>query len=893
MGRETQKREKSFTDNITRLIPLPNRAPPRAGDPPENAPARLAAAQQKAPNLRPAVATSAPSQTTDFSPASLLRYLLNWGLDAFFSLPSSEIRAMGLRDELAAHQGIGGASAMAVALHWAHGVDSHYNIADAQIELGLFTSEQRDKWALLAGTILTSIECRQLSMAEGVAYLRAGYRQIVRPRLAGECPLIFSGQQASSPAQQHAPGQMADQATILFPWDSSRSEKAAAPEPGAHAAPGEARDQARAPDPDSAYTNDGEIADIVLPLSAAGALQRDLIYHLELSCGENDRRCANEERREIVQRVIDSIALSESGVYYLEFLSNDANISARVTIVHRHGCQNIYADERGRPKMIAQNMSSQRGYLLGKTSAHFAVVRVSGIGFATDVLKAQMPFSDVMDAFSATAETQFRARLEALTGGNGEQVEGEIIRGAEPLTSLQSGIDRVSGGGGKKSGPYLLIRVARDGSAQPLVLTRKGIYDERGRERLHIASGKWRLPLRDKPLKRWYLTAINDAVGTLSAHLCGPQLLSKSATARAVYSLFSSTKAFTTSTLLEDLTHWIEGGYFAPSDTPEWVDCAADLMCSLDIAALMLYLPDIAALRKFLQRHVPKLRSRASRRIEIVERVKQVVKQFGPDRLWAASPRDNEVKAVLEWVEQGFIVNDEALELARQSEADFYNALGMVARRCGFGDIESLKKVLRAKLPALLLQKKSVVNPVKIIDSLDRLSDRGTDEIEITDADFIETLALIGIKIHSIDLYARDLRALDLSPLAYVGARLNRLNLSNADLSGVNFTGICMQQADFSHSNLESTCCIKVQASQANFSASSIDNVDFSAANLQNAIFHQASLAGADFSGADLRGADFTDADLRGANFSEAIVDDADFTGALLEDSILPLGGLE
>jgi len=642
----------------------------------------------------------------------------------------------------------------------------------------LFSTDQRDRWALLASTVLMCIDNRQISIDQGKEYLSSGYRIIVNSGKSGHV----------------------------------RQEQ---------------------PVPRNGYD---EAPDIVKPIVTASILQRDLIYQIQMSDdNEKVRGHANLERRDAVQRVLDSIALSECGVYYLEFLSVAMKSLARVAILHRRGCQNMYIDDNGRTKMVSGNVCSQRGYLLGKTSAHFDAIRVSGIGFPADVVKAQTPFVDILDGFTQAKKLRFHKRVEALCGREFHTLEGQLIRAAEPIADLRQGLRLVQEYEREDRGPYILIRVTHQGNAQPFVITSAGIYDAKARERMNAVTGKQSLSFESSHVKRWYLAELNFASGVLTAGLSDAQLLKNCPTAPAMYSLFANFNQCSDTDVIGDLTRWLEGGFFDKFTPPQWISSCLELFCSVHIATLALNLPSVDALQEFLRKHIGKLRDRGAQRIEISLRVKQLVKEFGPDRLWSSDLSKEEKRVLLEWIEEGFMVNQTALELSQQSEEEFCHALGMVVRRCGFASAESLQMLLMERLPASLFPEISTSSlcqstGLELYSHQDR-------RIGITDIDFVELLQLVGIHPHSIDLSARDLRGVDFSPIAHCGARLDNVDFSNVDLSGANFSGLSVKNADFTHANLANACFANTDASHADFNDSMLADTDFSDANLQDTIF--------------------------------------------------------
>jgi hypothetical protein len=105
----------------------------------------------------------------------------------------------------------------------------------------------------------------------------------------------------------------------------------------------------------------------------------------------------------------------------------------------------------------------------------------------------------------------------------------------------------------------------------------------------------------------------------------------------------------------------------------------------------------------------------------------------------------------------------------------------------------------------------------------------------------------------------------DLRESSLPGAKLSKVNFSDANLSGAD-----LSEVNFSDANLFGANLIRANLSGADLSGADLSGADLSVADLSGADLSGAGLSVADLSGADLTGADLSGALLMGASLSGA-----------------------
>jgi uncharacterized protein YjbI with pentapeptide repeats len=176
----------------------------------------------------------------------------------------------------------------------------------------------------------------------------------------------------------------------------------------------------------------------------------------------------------------------------------------------------------------------------------------------------------------------------------------------------------------------------------------------------------------------------------------------------------------------------------------------------------------------------------------------------------------------------------------------------------------------------------------------------------LSNAIFRET-KLNGANFTGADLRNTDFANADISGATLVradisGANLDGANLSMTDLNHASLNGAVltqsklncanlnecdMREAVLSWADLSGVALNMVNAGDADFHDTKLDDADFLGADLHETDMHEANLREADLRDVNLHLANLHDADLSGADLSEADLSEADLSGAHLGDARL------
>lgn len=126
-----------------------------------------------------------------------------------------------------------------------------------------------------------------------------------------------------------------------------------------------------------------------------------------------------------------------------------------------------------------------------------------------------------------------------------------------------------------------------------------------------------------------------------------------------------------------------------------------------------------------------------------------------------------------------------------------------------------------------------------------------------------------------------DLRGLDLRGAFFMGAKLDRADLSHANLQGAVFAGASLRGARLDNCD----------ASNASFGPPAMYDATLAMSPLGDPLCYGANLEGASFVDATLSGASFLECEIGGADFTNANHGEADFRRANVEDAVMPEAG--